>query len=522
MGVCQDCLVTVDGKHRQRACLTVVQDGMSVTRDIPFAPLTAPTAGHVNESTQAEPEVLVIGGGPAGLMAATTAAEAGAEVVLLDERPAVGGQYYKQPKVPHRLPGGMLEQKQFRDGADLARRARAAGVTVHSNALVWGVFEPGSFATQVDGGACLFRPGRTIVATGAYERAVAFPGWTLPGVMTTGAAQTLLRSYGALPGQRVFVGGNGPLNYQVALELHNAGADVVAVVESSRGVGVRTISAALRMLIADAGLTAAGMRLRFGLAAAGIPLITSSAIAAVDAAEGGLQVQYGSADASGVRPDAAVEVDAVCMGYGFLPNNELLRLAGCAHRFDATRHALLTDRDENCETSIPGMYAVGDCCGLGGAHAAMEEAKIAASHTVESLGKTISADASRSAGRRLQKHRKFQSALWSLFDAPRHADELAQADTLVCRCEGVTLAQLDDAIAAGHRSLRAVKQCTRIGMGNCQGRYCVSLTAARLRRTGSFEDDEYSFLAPRMPLKPVSIADVAMLATTNPAADDAG
>jgi NADPH-dependent 2,4-dienoyl-CoA reductase/sulfur reductase-like enzyme len=503
--------------------MTPARDGMRVGRDIPFAPLNTGTAGEstVDEPILAEPEILVIGGGPAGLMAAATAAEAGADVVLLDERPAVGGQYYKQPKVAHRLPARMLEQKQFRVGAELAKRAIAAGVTMHSNALVWGVFEQKTFACRTDDAARLFRPARTIVATGAYERAVACPGWTLPGVMTTGAAQTLLRSYGTLPGQRVLIGGNGPLNYQVALELHNAGADVVAVTDSSSGIGVTKILSALRMSIADAGLTAKGLRLRFGLAAAGIPVKMASAIAGIEAVDGGLCVHYGKAEANVVQADESVEVDAVCMGYGFLPNNELLRLVGCRHAYESARRSLITERNTHCETSIKGLYAIGDCCGLGGAHAAMEEARIAASHAAASLGKAPAKDTSTAAAKRLLRHRRFQNALWSLFDAPQHADELAEQDTFVCRCEGVTLAQLDNAIAVGHRSLKAIKQCTRLGMGVCQGRYCVSIAAARLRRTGEFDEDEYAFLAPRVPLKPISIADVAAMATVLVADDNA-
>ncbi|MEL7045034.1 MAG: 2Fe-2S iron-sulfur cluster-binding protein, partial [Pseudomonadota bacterium] len=241
MGVCQDCLLTVNGQANQRACMTSAQPGMVVQRQRPGpelgtgTPADLPgTASLNNESAQPapiahllEPDVLVLGAGAGGLRAAIAAARAGAEVLVLDERKVEGGQYFKQPSAD--LP---LLDRQQRSGAELLQEARASGARLRSGIELWGAFEgPELFASSAEGEAFLVRPRQLIVATGAYERPRMVPGWTLPGVMTTGAAQTLWRSYRSLPGRRVAVCGSGPLNLQVALELRKGGAQEVFVAE---------------------------------------------------------------------------------------------------------------------------------------------------------------------------------------------------------------------------------------------------------------------------------------------------
>ena len=172
---------------------------------------------------QLEPDVLIIGGGAAGLTAASSLAGSGVDVVVLDERSASGGQYYKQPISPGRLHESLDDDRQIREGAELVTRALDSGARVLPKSEVWGAFAPQEFVAMVDGAPVRVRPRRTIVATGAYERGLPLPGWTLPGVMTSGAAQTMLKSNGEIPGRRILVSGNGPLNMQIAFELVNGG-----------------------------------------------------------------------------------------------------------------------------------------------------------------------------------------------------------------------------------------------------------------------------------------------------------
>jgi NAD(P)H-nitrite reductase large subunit len=200
------------------------------------------------------------------------------------------------------------------------------------------------------------------------------------------------------------------------------------------------------------------------------------------------------------------------MGYGFLPANELLRALGCRHDFDPARGHLVTVRDAECATSVEGVYAVGDCCGLGGARAAVEEGLIAGAAVSVSLGRTLPEAVCRERDRarsRLCRHRRFQQGLWQLYAAPRHQHELADAATPVCRCEEVTLGEVEAALADGQGSMGEVKRCTRLGMGACQGRYCAPVLAALLAERCSRPLDEMAFFAPRLPAKPVPIAELA-------------
>ncbi|MGB3407599.1 MAG: 2Fe-2S iron-sulfur cluster-binding protein, partial [Jannaschia sp.] len=214
MGVCQDCLVTVDGMPNQRACMTLATPDLSIRAQVAFPVLedmpvpTPPAPARI-----LSPDIAIIGAGAGGLSAAIAARAAGASVVVLDERKVGGGQYYKQSA---RHPA--LDAQQA-EGAELLDRARASGAEILGSVEIWGAFDGPLFLADIAGAALIVRPRTAIVATGAYERPRMVPGWTLPGVMTTGAAQTLWRSYRTLPGKRVAVCGSGPLNAQVALEL---------------------------------------------------------------------------------------------------------------------------------------------------------------------------------------------------------------------------------------------------------------------------------------------------------------
>jgi NAD(P)H-nitrite reductase large subunit len=204
------------------------------------------------------------------------------------------------------------------------------------------------------------------------------------------------------------------------------------------------------------------------------------------------------------------EADAICLGYGFHPSNEILRALGCRHVFDHGRRQFTAVLDEKGKTSVDDIYAVGDCTGLGGAHIALAQGTI--------VGQAVAADlrhASRNqenlaaARQRLASHRRFQTALWRFYVAPPLTLELASPETLICRCEEITLGRIDAALADGAPSIGELKRATRAGMGACQGRYCGPLLSQLLaERLGRPLDEEVRF-APRMPVKPVRIADIA-------------
>lgn len=495
MGVCQDCLVEVDDRPNRRACMTKAESGM-VVRTQPARPELKEQNRARRDPVVEAPDVLVAGGGAGGLSAAIAAAESGADVLLLDERTVAGGQYFKQ-----RGDGAAALDWQQAAGAAFRKKAEASGARLLDGAEIWGAFDgPVVYATQ-QGAAVVIRPKTLIVAAGAYERPRFVPGWDLPGVMTTGAAQTLWRSYGTLPGRRVAVVGNGPLNLQVADELRRGGAEIVGVAEAASAPWWK-IRAAVAMLVAAPRLTLTGLATTLALLRRGIPVRYGAAVYLIESVDGGLSVQL-----SGAGAPKRWTADVVCMNYGFHPQNEILRLLGAGFDYAAAPGQLICRRSADCETTVPGLYAVGDCAGMGGAPAAVEEGEIAGrAAAATALGSSVPAAVA--AHRRLARHRRFQRALWTLFAAPPQRYEDIAAEALLCRCEGLRKAEIDGPAAEPGAEIGNVKRATRVGMGRCQGRYCAQVLAPHIATSQGRPVDERAFFAPRVPIKPVEIADI--------------
>ena len=525
MGVCFECLVTVDGRAGQRACMTRVRDGMAVAAHREdassgatgeAAPLVPPPSGRLPE---VDCDLLIVGAGPAGLAAAEAAARAGVVATILDERPAPGGQYFKQLARSHRFTGPRARDRQFADGAELIERVRAAGVEILSAATVWSAHagaggvgaEPSGAEIEVfaDGRASRYRARQLVIATGAYERAHPVSGWTLPGVMTTGAAQTFARAYRVAPGARVLIAGNGPLNLQVACELAAGGVEVVAVAEAASPPASR-LPAALAALRRSPALIGRGIAYRASLARRRIPVLHRCVL--VRAEGTGDRVRravLARIDAGGnIVPgsERSFDADAVCLGYGFHPSTELTRLLGCEHRWDDATGSLAVVRDDETQTSLAGILAPGDGGGMGGAHAALAEGTLAGLASARNLGRPIPPDLAalaRSARRERDRARRFQAALWRLFAAPREFPDLAGDDVVICRCESVGAGVLRSRIAAGADESGALKRLTRVGMGRCQGRYCGPRVAAWCADARGETPDPFRLFAPRFPVKPV-------------------
>jgi thioredoxin reductase len=513
MGVCQECLVEVDGVSNQRACMTKLDRSVSIRRQGPLAKAVTPAdrAEEPSAAASMEPDILVVGGGAGGLNAARSAALAGARVVLVDDRPLPGGQYYKQPLGITALASEHAGDPQFAGGRALIEATEAAGVAMLRGARVWGAFEPLELMISDASGSRSCKPKRLIVATGAYERGLPIPGWTLPGVMTTGAAQTLLRSYRVLAAKRVLIAGNGPLNFQVALELARAGAEIAAVVELAPRASFRDLSALGAMLASAPALAWRGASYLIELKRRGIPVIYGRVVTELVAAPGGISALIKRWPLQQAEAGHRLEADAVCMGYGFMPSNEIPRALGCAHRFDRERGHLVTERDSDQRTSVPEVYAVGDCTGLGGAPAAEAEGIIAGIAAARSLGLMRGGAAEASEARvrsALARHRRFQAGLWRLFQAERPVLELATAETVICRCEELSLGEIEAELQPGFASVGALKRRTRSGMGRCQGRYCGPILAGLSADREQRALDEGGHWAPRPPVAPIPIADI--------------
>jgi NADPH-dependent 2,4-dienoyl-CoA reductase/sulfur reductase-like enzyme len=411
------------------------------------------------------------------MAAALAASLDGASVTLIDEYPAPGGQIWRRRfdevgvSAPASLP---------RSGRELCAALAESDVTVLTGAGVWAAPEPGLLL--LTGPVASLRAGAVVLATGAYDRPVAFPGWTLPGVMTAGGAQALAKGQGVTPGRRVLLAGAGPFLLPVAEQLTARGAEVVVVEATRRRDWLR---AGPRMLAHPGRLVDyAHYRTRVRRIVWGHVIVR---------AEGDDRVR--SATIAPAGPDWApsgaertYEVDAVCTAYGFTPSVELARALGCELDGEAVAH------DENMRTSVPNVYVAGEAAGIGGADLALVEGELAG-HAAAGRGTR------RDLAARRAKLAGFARILTDLFDPRPGLVGLATPDTVLCRCEDVTAGAVDAAVAGGATTMSALKIVSRCGQGPCQGRTCERLVCERLPEPERF--------SARAPIRPIPL-DVLM------------
>jgi NADPH-dependent 2,4-dienoyl-CoA reductase/sulfur reductase-like enzyme len=380
-------------------------------------------------------EVAVVGAGPAGIAAAVRAGEAGRRVVLLDENPRPGGQIWRHRE---RFEAPAVA------GWWMARLDRTRCAPFYGASVVDA--EPGGrLLVEREGRALVVEAERVVLATGARELFLPFPGWTLPNVIGVGAMQALLKSGFEIRGLRVVVSGSGPLLLPVAAAVKKAGGRLLLVAEQASPERVRRFG---RSLWRHPGKLLAAARYRFSFLS--IPYRRNVWVreARGDDRLRGVTLTDGSRSWSGA-------CDVLCAGYGLVPNVELAALVGCA----VEEGRVVTDDRQG--TSLPGVFCAGEPTGIGGVELAVVEGQIAG---LAAAGETVGLA-------RLERRRRrlaaFAARLEAAF-APR--EELAARltpETIVCRCEDVPWSRLDPSW-----SPREAKLATRFGMGPCQGRVC--------------------------------------------------
>ena len=419
--------------------------------------------------------LVVVGAGPAGLAAAWAASRAGADVVLLDSGPMAGGQVWRARQ-------GVAAAPVARALAGLAR----AGVRVLAGTKV--VMPLPGRTLLVDGpdGARRLHWSRLVLATGARERLLPFPGWTLPGVFGAGGLQALAKGGWPIAGRRVLVAGTGPLLLAAAATLRREGARLAGLADEAGPLALARFASALAAHPAK-GLQA----LRLGAALAGIPLLSGWRVVA---AEGDGRVERVVLDKGGRT--RTIPCDALAASWGLVPQTELGQALGCALAPRFGDDALAVDAAQR--TGVAGVFAAGECTGVSGAVAAQLQGEIA--------GRTVAAELASAPpphdrlARRLAREHAFGAAVAATFAPPVRWRDRLRDDTLVCRCEDVAWLALRD-----QPDLRSAKLATRCGMGHCQGRLCHDTLASVMH---------WPRLPVRSPLTPTPLA--ALLAAHEP------
>jgi NADPH-dependent 2,4-dienoyl-CoA reductase/sulfur reductase-like enzyme len=449
-------------------------------------------------------DLVIIGAGPAGMAAAIEAQGAGLSVLVLDENGAPGGQVWRAVgAAPLRDPGVL--GRDYWAGAAAADAFAASGADYLPGATVWHLDDTLEIGVSAGARSMVFPARQVILATGAMERPFPIPGWTLPGVMTVGAGQTLLKAQGIAPGGRVLLAGSGPLLWLYAAQCVAAGAPPTLILETTpranRAAAARHLPAFLTTPYPWKGLRLmAAVRRRVRVAGG----VTRLAIAAEGSA---LRVAWDGGEAV---------FDHVLLHQGVVPNPNLAAAAGCVLAWDEGNACFAPTTDAWGMSSIPGIRVAGDGAGIAGAEAAGLRGRIAALAALQALGVLDAAarDARAAPHRRALARWSRGRAFLDAFYRPAQAFRAAAPGAIACRCEEVTGDAVREAARMGATGPNQLKAFLRCGMGPCQGRMCGLTVTETIAEARGAHPRDVGPLRLRTPAKPITLGEFAALRKT--------
>ena len=461
-------------------------------------------------------DLAIIGAGPAGISAAIEAAGMGASVVIIDENPLPGGKVFghKHDHLRNVLPD-KIEKK---IGSELLQHLDSVKdrVSLFLESEVWNIFDQWvvaihqkrTFGDQIRS----IKARKLIISIGAFERIVPFPGWTLPGIFSVGGLNTLAKK-GIVPGERILIAGSGPLQLVLAHHLINAGARIAGIVNIVSLQNIVRESARLLFNV-NGSVLKSGFSYLFNIKKQRIPTYFSHVISRVHGTDQVERAKIVRVDRTGLPikgTEKEVVADCIAYGYGLIPCCEITRLCGCNHFFDEQLGYWRPQLSEKMETSKPGIFVTGDCRFVKGYPAAIDEGKIAAVEACIQLGYTNRKTADnmlRASQNKLKRFERFARTMESLSRPGAGLLDIISDDTVVCRCEDVTMKDIRFAVAEGAGDVNDIKRRTRLGMGHCQGRFCGQVINELIwQLTGMHQEREV--FTPRIPIKPVPFGVLA-------------
>jgi thioredoxin reductase/bacterioferritin-associated ferredoxin len=451
-------------------------------------------------------DVAVVGAGPAGLAAAALCARAGLTCVLFDDQPNPGGQIYRGVTNSPFDRGSILGADYWR-GESLVRAALGSGAHCVSGASVWGLLREDEIAVSLGGGTRQIRAARIILATGAIERPFPIQGWTLPGVMTAGGAQVLLKSSALVPTGRTLLAGCGPLLWLLAWQYLNVGVRLDAILDTTLAANWRR---ALRYAatFAASPYLAKGLRLMFDVHRA-VRVVAGVVEIAAEGSERIEAVTYRTARGRFERLPA----DMLLLHQGVVPNVNLAMSANVAHRWNDTQLCWVPCVDSYGSTTVPHIAVAGDGASIAGAEAAEARGRLAAVAAIRALKREFPVSAEERAAREsLDRYERGRAFLDRLYQ-PAPNFRRPRGDTVVCRCEEVTAQQVLETAALGCAGPNQMKAFLRCGMGPCQGRSCGLTVTELMAEARGLPCAEIGYYRLRPPVKPITLAEIASLPT---------
>ncbi len=460
-------------------------------------------------------DIAIVGAGPAGMSAAAKAAELGLSVALLDEQPRAGGQIYRDvdKAAPRR---GDILGLDYSYGSTLTRALRRDGIDHIAGAVVWAIEDGFKISFTKDQRGAQIDAERVLLATGALERPMPIPGWTLPGVMTAGAGQILLKQSGVLARNAVLIG-SGPLLYLIAVQMIRAGTPPKALVETQSRADLLRASRHLGGALRGWPYLLKGLRMLAEIRRAGVPRHTGATHIAVEGTHRAEAVHFKSKGRA-----HRIGCDTVFQHHGVVPNMQAARSLGVTHDWNAAQACFAPRLDAWGGTDVPGLWITGDGAGIGGAKAAEIAGRLAALRIAEVAGRLSGPERdAQAASLRTQLSRELAARPFLDAAYPPYHEALAPEDaTVICRCEEVTAGDVRGYAMIGCVGPNQTKAFGRAGMGPCQGRYCGLTVTALLAAANGRTPAETGYYRIRPPLKPVTLGELAEMENANPSAAD--
>lgn len=451
-------------------------------------------------------DLVIIGAGPAGMAAASEAAGRGLSVIILDEQPRAGGQIYRDVDRVAPLRGRILGPD-YTHGTGLTAELKHDAIDHISGAVVWAIEDGYRISFTRDGRGAQVEADRILLATGALERPMPVPGWTLPGVMTAGAGQILLKQSGVVARNAVLVG-SGPLLYLIAAQMVRAGTPPAAMIETQTCGNMIQAARHLGGALRGWRYLAKGVRMLAEITRARVPRYTSASGISIEGTDKAKAVCFTSKGRSHRIP-----CDTVMLHHGVVPNTQAARSMGVKHIWDATQHCFIPQTDAWLQSDIEGVFIAGDGAGISGAKAAEIAGRLAALQIACQTGHLSQAGRDQGATR-LRRQLAHEKAARPFLDAayPLCTEALLPEDTtVICRCEEVTAGDIRRFAKLGCIGPNQTKAFGRAGMGPCQGRYCGLSVTALLAQANDQTPDETGYYRIRPPLKPVTLGELAAM-----------
>ena len=446
-------------------------------------------------------DVIVIGAGPSGVAASVSAAKNGAKVLIIDSNINTGGQVYKPPpesftKISNKINKEInlqIKQKEL---------LKKSNVKIALNHSVWQITENFKiFAINNESTFIEWQCKILIVATGTYERIIPFPGWTNPGIIGLAATTTLLKSHRILPGKKTLIAGCGPLLAVVASGIIKSGGSVVAIIDNNKSTNWLT---SIYPMLSNLWALLDGLKWLKDILLNFIPIYFNSSISNVTLKNGEYLISIKN---NKNKKITKIKADSVCVGYGLIPSIDILKSIGAQIYFNNKLSSWIPVLDRYYQTTINNLYSVGDGTGIDGAVPAYEKGLIAgnaASLKLNIINENQFNLVTKNIFKKLKRYQKFGQCMARLMTPNNDILDNLTEETVICRCEDVTLKEINDSIKIGAKDINQLKSWTRCGMGPCQGRTCED-TISRIMSKYSGNREAVGVLTRRFPLKPINM-----------------